>query len=79
MKLSEIKLATPDAAEESIGWYMVRERDDRIGAGPYKSYREAVSESKHKEWFKTTGSNPFYIEHGYVNDVDTFVQMDEDK
>ena len=73
--LEAIRLAKPDEAEESFGWYAVREKDDKVGAGPYTTYRECMADMKTKAWFKTHGAGDdkiYYVAHGWVDDNEKF-------
>lgn len=63
----------PDGGEsETAGWYIVRNEDDKIGAGPFDSKAEARSASKSKQWYK---ENEYDFVRGYVDEDDKFQEL----
>lgn len=77
-----IELAEPDEAEESIGWWIVSEKDDKVAWGPFDKYSTAVKELENHSGYGTHGvpaEKLVYIDHGWCGDDNEFHQQEEDK
>lgn len=53
MNLKELHESADDEVDltDVPKWYIVRKSDDAISAGPYDSRKEAVVDSKYKQWY----------------------------
>lgn len=60
----------PEGGDDSTaGWYIVRDKDDEIGAGPFDSKQAAKAKTKFLQWYD---EDKYYIEHGWVDEDDKF-------
>lgn len=72
---------TSTEAEDSIGWHIVREKDDKCAWGPFSSSAKAKKELENHRGYATFGvaaDKIVYIEHGWCDDDNEFHQQDPD-
>jgi hypothetical protein len=77
-----IKAAEPDEAEESLGWWIVLEKNDKCGWGPFATYQEAVKAVKNHPGYAFHGvpvEKIVYVDHGWCGDDNEFNQVDDEK
>lgn len=70
-----ITVADKDDAEDSIGWWIVLEKNDKCGWGPFDTYREATNALENHKGYATHGvalEKIVYIEHGWCGDDNEF-------
>jgi hypothetical protein len=70
-----------DPAEDSIGWWIVRETDDKGAWGPFKSLSKAQDELKSHKGYATYGvsdEKTVYIEYGWVDEDEVFHELERD-
>ena len=70
-----IELAEPDEAEESIGWWIVIERDNNAAWGPFETKKAAAAELEFKHYGYT---KQVFIEYGFSDDDHQFHELDQD-
>lgn len=69
MKLHELHEGLFNSKDDDMtvkSWYIVRDADDAIAGGPYDSKKEAVADSKYKQWY-VKSPNEYYIEFGLID------------
>jgi len=79
----KIEAAVSDPAEDTIGWWIVREKDDTGLWGPFSTHSKAADELQHNHpQYNTRGvdDKTVYIEHGWVDEGAgyKFHQMEKD-
>jgi hypothetical protein len=80
--LEAIKLAAPDQAEESIGWYIVLEKNDKCAWGPFDTYRAAAKAIENHQGYATHGvpvEKIVYVAHGWCGDDNEFNEQEADE
>jgi hypothetical protein len=66
--------------EESIGWYIVLEKNDTCAWGPFETYSKAVSALANHAGYAPHGvpaDKLVYIEHGWCGDQNEFNELEE--
>lgn len=85
MKLSDlyegITPADKDPAEDTIGYWIVLEKNDKVAWGPFDTLSRANDALKNHKGYATHGvpvEKIVYIEHGWADEDDNFHMMDKD-
>lgn len=76
-----IELAEPDEAEESLGWWIAFEKDDKCGWGPFETYSKAVTALKNHKGYGTHSvpdDKLVFIDHGWCDDDNKFHALENE-